>query len=425
MNSYWTVVRFTFMNRIKAKAFLVTSLIFAVVISLGLNLPAIIDALSSGKATKIGMIEDKAGIAKTLQETLAADEKPNLEIVLFPPAGGTAEQEEQALAAKLKAGDIKGYLLLVDNPAVGFPNGVYKAEKVFGSGKQNKLEEALRQIKSQLLSQNAGLTKEQLAKMFSPVAVQTLQLSAAGTEETGGKSEAERNAAFALVYALLFVLFMIITMYGNLIATEITAEKSSRVMEIIITSVSPLKQMFGKITGMFLLGMLQVVFFVVIGLINLAATKDKLDSIGLDLGSIPVSLIVYFLVFFILGFFLYATLLAGIGSLVSRTEELGQAIMPVTMLSLVSFYISIYGLSNPTSSFITGASFVPFFTPMLMFLRIGMVGVPVWQIALGFVSLGVGIFVFGWLGAKIYRIGVLMYGKRPSFKEVFKAMRAM
>ncbi|MBO9610418.1 MAG: ABC transporter permease [Paenibacillaceae bacterium] len=425
MNSYWTVVRFTFMNRIKAKAFLVTSLIFAVVISLGLNLPAIIDAFSSGKATKIGMVEDKAGIAKTLQETLAADEKPSLEIVLVPSAGGTAGQEEQALAAKLKAGEIKGYLLLVDNPAVGFPNGVYKAEKVFGSGKQNKLEEALRQIKSQLLSQNAGLTKEQLAKMFSPVAVQTLQLSAAGTEETGGKSESERNAAFALVYALLFVLFMIITMYGNLIATEITAEKSSRVMEIVITSVSPLKQMFGKITGMFLLGMLQVVFFVVIGLINLAATKDKLDSIGLDLGSIPVSLIVYFLVFFILGFFLYATLLAGIGSLVSRTEELGQAIMPVTMLSLVSFYISIYGLSNPTSSFITGASFVPFFTPMLMFLRIGMVGVPVWQIALGFVSLGVGIFVFGWLGAKIYRIGVLMYGKRPSFKEVFKAMRAM
>jgi ABC-2 type transport system permease protein len=117
-------------------------------------------------------------------------------------------------------------------------------------------------------------------------------------------------------------------------------------------------------------------------------------------------------------------LYAAVGSLISRTEDLAQSVLPVTFLMLGSFYIGIFGLSNPTAGFVTAMSFVPFFTPLIMFLRIGMTDPAIWEIAVSIAGLLVTIVIVGWLSAKMYRVGVLMYGKKPSFKEVFKAMMA-
>jgi ABC-2 type transport system permease protein len=135
-------------------------------------------------------------------------------------------------------------------------------------------------------------------------------------------------------------------------------------------------------------------------------------------------LLVYFIIFYFLGFFLFAMLYAAVGSLISRTEDLAQAILPVTFLSLGSFYIGIFGLNSPTAGFVTAMSFVPFFTPLIMFLRIGMTDPALWQILISILDLLLTILGVAWLSAKIYRVGVLMYGKRPGFKEVLKAMRA-
>jgi len=137
-----------------------------------------------------------------------------------------------------------------------------------------------------------------------------------------------------------------------------------------------------------------------------------------------VEVLVLGLVFYILGYFLYATLFAAIGSLVSRTEELGQAVMPITMLSLASFYIGIFSLSTPNSLLMKVSSFIPFVSPVSMIVRVGIGEPPVWEIALSLVVLAIAIFLFGWLSAKIYRTGVLLYGKRPTFKELRKAMKA-
>ena len=141
--------------------------------------------------------------------------------------------------------------------------------------------------------------------------------------------------SYALVYAMLFMLYIGVIGFGNMVAMEITAEKSSRVMEILITSVSPLKQMFGKIIGICLLALSQIVLIIAVTAINLSLSSSSqlIKELHLSWSDLQISLIVYFLIFYLLGFFIYATVFAAVGSLVSRTEEVGQAIMPMTMLT--------------------------------------------------------------------------------------------
>jgi ABC-2 type transport system permease protein len=266
------------------------------------------------------------------------------------------------------------------------------------------------------------LSETDRALLSTPVSLDVRQI----TDDADGKTAAEQGVAIGLTYAILILLFMAVMITGQLIATEITAEKSSRVMEILVTSVAPLKQMFGKIIGTLLAGLLQMAILVTAFLVNLTLPQNKsaIESLGIRLDVIDPMLIVYALFFYLAGYFLYATLFAAIGSIVSRTEELGQALTPVTLLSLAGFYIAMFGLQNPDSPVVVVCSFIPFFSPFIAFERIGLGDPAAWEIALSAAILLASIVAFGWLAAKIYRTGVLLYGKRPSVKELIKAMKA-
>jgi ABC-2 type transport system permease protein len=244
-------------------------------------------------------------------------------------------------------------------------------------------------------------------------------------DETG-KTQEEQGTAIGLTYVLIILLFMAVMITGQLIATEITAEKSSRVMEILVTSVSPLKQMFGKIMGTFLIGLLQIIVLLGALLLNLLQPQNAgaLKTMGVQLGSIDPMLIAFAVFFYLTGFFLYATLFAAVGSIVSRTEDLAQAVMPITLITVVAFYVAMFGLTHPNHILIVICSFVPFFAPFLMFLRIGLGDPAWWEVVLSIGILLASVLLIGWISAKIYRAGVLMYGKKPSMKELFKAMKA-
>lgn len=421
MNSMWTVMRFTLLNRFRSKAFLVSSIIFALVITVGINLPGIISGFSSDKAAQVGMMETNRAFADQLEAYYTKQEKPAIHIVLLPDQG-SAEANDKMIADKIKSKDLKGFLDLKEDKAAGFPAFTYKSQSSFmESGVREKLQPALFEIKQQQAVKEAGLTQQQLTKLLAPVVVDSVMV-----KDGADKSESQYIVAYILVYALLVLTFMAVTMYGNLIATEITSEKSSRIMEILIATVSPVKQMFGKVLGMFLLGVMQIAFFVILAIININLPNNQsyFESMNLNFGDVPVSLYVYFVIFYLLGFFLFAMLFAAVGSIVSRTEDLGQAVLPITMLAIGGFYIGIFGINAPTGSFITTMSFIPFFSPGVMFLRIGMASPETWEILLSLAILVVTILIVGWLAARIYRTGVLMYGKKPSWKEVSKAMKA-
>ncbi|QGQ98842.1 ABC transporter permease [Paenibacillus psychroresistens] len=426
MNSIMTVIKFTFMNRFRAKSFKIMTVIFILLISVLVNLPSIISAFSSDKPTNVGVLASSSSdIPAQIQQYFI--ENPDMKIAIVPiPDTKSVEGNEKAAKAQIEAKKIKGYLQLFDDPASTFPKAIYKSEGSMEYSIKNKLQAGLQTIKQEQILKDLKLTEEQRTELNTSVAIDTEQITIKDGGTNQGKTEEQMAVAYGLVYVLLFLLFMSVQLFGNLIATEVTAEKSSRVMELLITSVSPLKQMFGKVTGMFLLGMTQLLAFGIAVAINiqLPNNQDFLADNNIHLNETPLSLLLYFVLFFILGFYLFAMLYAAVGSLVSRTEDLGQAVLPITFLSIGSFYIGIFGLNAPTSSFVTAMSFVPVFTPLIMFLRIGMTDPAAWQIWLSILLLLATIGFVSWLSAKVYRIGVLMYGKKPSFKEVFKAMRA-
>lgn len=426
-NGLFTVTAFTIRNKMKSKAFLVTTIIIALILSVVINLPYIISKFSSDGPVKVGAVETDTAVPKLLEQYFAAQKDPSIEMVLYKDQG-SKEANEQYAKDKIDAKEIKGYLEFHDDPAAGFPKVTYKSKGTFNMGTQGNLQTALQTVKTETVARDI-LSKEQLAKIQAPVILDHLQISttSGGAGSVGsGKTQEEINLATGLVYVLIIFLFMGTMISGQLIATEITAEKSSRVMEILITSVSPLKQMFGKILGMFVVAISQIILFVGVALLNLNMPQNvgQLKGLNINLSDIDPALLVYAVLFYLMGFFLYSTLFAAVGSIVSRTEDLGQAIMPITFLSMAGFYIAIFGLSSPTSTFVTAMSFVPFFTPFIMFLRLGLTDPPLWEVLVSIGLLAAAIFLLGWLSARIYRVGVLMYGKRPSWKEIRKAMKA-
>jgi ABC-2 type transport system permease protein len=193
-------------------------------------------------------------------------------------------------------------------------------------------------------------------------------------------------------------------------------------MEILISSVSPIKQMFAKILGIGLLSLTQLAVFLSVGYYSFNKNMESLSGL-FGFNQIPVATICYAVIFFILGYFLYATLAAFLGSLVSRIEDVQQMITPMTMLIVAGFMIAMFGLGKPDAPFITITSYIPFFTPMIMFLRVGMLNIPTWEAVIGIVIMLVTIVIFAIIGARIYRGGVLIYGKFNSYKDIKKALQ--
>lgn len=196
-------------------------------------------------------------------------------------------------------------------------------------------------------------------------------------------------------------------------------------MELLISSAPPITHMFAKIIGIAFLGLTQVIILLGGGYFAIQANQDTMageffEVMGLT-NNDPV-IYIYAVVFFLLGYFLYATLAAMLGSLVSRIEDVNQLIMPMVMLIVIAFILAATGLSVPESTMITVTSYIPFFAPMIMFLRIGMLNIPIWEIALSISILVLTIAAFAALAARVYKGGVLMYGKSGSLKDLKRAI---
>lgn len=422
MNKLSNVIGFTFKNKVKTKSFLITTLVLALLLTIGIHVPYFIDKFSGQESgpVSIGLVySDYPELANSLEKHHGKLAVSGLKLIKY-------EQTEGQLAKDLESGKIAGYLQFVKANEESFPEVDYISKKDSIKGEvQTELQAALQSVKTEFITKGS-LTDAQVAELNAPVAINVQKLSAQDGAEASKDDNDFSPVDFAVMYALIILLFMTIMMTGNMIAAEVTAEKSSRIMEILITSTSPLTQMFGKIIGMFLIGLLQIFIFVGVVVINLSLpyNQESLKGYSLDFSQMDPAMLILGLVYFVLGYFLYATLFAAVGSLVSRTEELGQAVMPITMLSLAAFYIGSFSMSAPDSILMKVSNYVPFFSPITMIVRMG-IGTPKsWEIIISIVVLLISIYVFGWLSAKIYRTGVLLYGKRPTFKELRKAMKA-
>ncbi len=411
MRKFWIVLGHTYFSKVKSKAFIITTSIFLVFILAGANIDKIIDLFSgSDSKEEVAVIDQSDALFAPLEEMLGeAEDSIQLQQVTI---------SEDAAKEQVQDGEFDGLLVLTLDEAEEAVATFYENDAA-ESGTQMMLEQQLQQLKVALATEKAGIDEATLASIYAEVNFDKIAL-----DETT-KSEEELRGARGIVYVMLFLLYMSVLMYGQMIATEVATEKSSRVMEILISSASPITHMFAKIIGIGLLGLSQIVLLIAVGY-GMITTKLKnhsgefFDVFGFD--STSVSIYFYAIMFFLLGYLLYATLSAMLGSLVSKVEDVQQLIMPVIFLIVIAFIIAMVGLNIPDATFITVTSFIPFFSPMIMFLRVSMLDVPLWQLLLSVGILVGTIYVLAIVGARIYRGGVLMYGASRSFKDIKNAL---
>lgn len=260
---------------------------------------------------------------------------------------------------------------------------------------------------------------------LSPEEAQTI-LSTRVTHETVmlGKDQMQN---YFYTYIMVFALYMSILLYGQVVANNVAGEKSSRAMEVLITSVDPVSMMFGKVLASCLAGIAQLtaVFGAALAFFRMNASYWEGNAIIGMFFDIPLWLLGYMLVFFMLGFLFFAFLYGAVGSTVSKMEDISTAVLPVTMLFIVNFVVVVSALGSGVVDgvLMKVCSFLPFSSPMAMFSRIAMSVVPAWEIVLSLAILAASVVGVGVLSAKIYRVGVLLYGTRPKLRELIKAIR--
>ncbi|MBE6572874.1 MAG: ABC transporter permease [Ruminococcaceae bacterium] len=241
--------------------------------------------------------------------------------------------------------------------------------------------------------------------------------------ESLGKDQAQN---FFYTYIMIFALYMVILLYGQMVATNVATEKSSRAMELLITSAKPTSMMFGKVIASCLAGFIQIVTVFGSALIfyNLNKTYWKDSMIIKSIFNIPPTLLLYMLIFFVLGFLIYAFMFGAVGSTASKLEDINTSVMPITMLFVIAFIVVMTSMSsgNVDNTLMKICSYIPFTSPMSMFTRIAMSTVAWYEIALSIVILIGSTVGIGILAAKIYRAGVLMYGTTPKITNIIKAV---
>ena len=276
-------------------------------------------------------------------------------------------------------------------------------------------DEVLQQIYQMNAMINGGMTAEQAGEVMS------IQIT--GEVESLGKDQFQN---FFYTYIMIFALYMVILLYGQMVATNVATEKSSRAMEVLITSAKPNSMMFGKVLASCIAGLVQLVAVFGSALVFYNLNKSYWgDNMIVDsIFNIPPELFVYMLVFFILGFLIYAFMFGAVGSTASKLDDINTSVMPITMLFIIAFFVVMFSMASGSidNTLMTVCSYIPFTSPMAMFTRICMSTVPLYEILISVAILIGSTLGIGFLAAKIYRVGVLMYGTTPKLGAILKAV---
>ena len=254
------------------------------------------------------------------------------------------------------------------------------------------------------------------------LASEILSVQIESNTETLGKDQMQN---FFYTYIMIFALYMVILLYGQMVATNVATEKSSRAMEVLVTSAKPTAMMFGKVRASCIAGFTQLVLVFGTAILLYNVNKEALSHpLIASIFDIPIALFIYLIVFFVLGFLIYAFLYGAIGSTASKLEDINTSVMPITFLFIIAFMVVMFSMSSGSvdNAAMLVCSYIPFTSPMAMFTRICMSTVAWYEIAASIAILIGSTIGIGILSAKIYRVGVLLYGTPPKIGTILKTV---
>lgn len=340
----------------------------------------------------------------------------SFDFIDFKGEGKTMEEVRAELTGRIAAKQLDAFLIIPADYAGEQATFEFYSRNAGDFIVNTTLQDALNDaVRSQRLA-DANINEEMQQSLGRKVDLEVKKV-----DETG--AETENSAGFWAGFVIALLIYLTLAIYGQLIMSAIVEEKETRVAEILFSSAKPFELMMGKLVGVGLAGLTQLAIWVITVAVFLALLLPQLAIMGIQIPVISPLMIIYFFIFFLLGFFIYASIFALIGSMVTSVQEGGQfAFLPV-MLMLGGFYFCFAIIRDPNSTVSFWASVAPFVAPLTMPVRIVMEPPPVWQILLAILLNSLTITALVWLAARVYRVGMLMYGKRATIPEVWKWIR--
>ena len=409
MQQFFTVFKYEFKKIVLSKGYLISTGIMAIILAGVFFLPQLISDLKlfgSSDNTPVALIKTDYQNSETLVQTIHAA-LPDYEVKLTDKSTEEAKQEVIDDKAKFFIEANHNLTEVTEYSKIGFSDASVREVQSIDTIIKNRRQTDL------LAEQN--LAPSAIAKVLNPDVKINLET-------------VNKNGAASVIYTfvLIYALYMAITFYGSHVMNSVVTEKTSRAMEVLATSVKPNALLFGKIISTSLAGLIQIAAIIIEAFIcvKISSVNNPDFPVNQIISNIPTQILFYMLIFFLLGFLIYSFLYGAFASTVSKIDELGSAIMPVQIIIVFTFIATMSAINsgNADTPFNVFLSYFPFTAPMMMFTRAIISNVSTLEIILSILVLIVSTYFIGWLSARIYRIGILMYGEKPNFIKLMAAI---
>jgi ABC-2 type transport system permease protein len=432
VNKIFAVIRREFIERVRTKAFILATLGLPLLMVFAMVVPAMM-MKGTDRTTRVAVIDATsdgtgAAIVTALQKPTFKDgTRPKYAIEHVQRSGDVTAARDSLLlrTSREVAEPLDGVMILPENTlAAGQVD--YFGTNVSSFETMGELRRAVSSVVVGTRLERAGVDAGVVAAATRPAELTTIKVS--DGKPTGESGE----ASFLLAYVMGFLLYISVVLFGQQTMMSVIEEKTSRIMEILASSLRPFQMLLGKVLGVGAVGLLQMGIWVgtvyVVGqnrTVLAGLLKVPVETMqAMPIPSIPTDLLVVFLTYFGLGFLLFGALFAAVGSMVNSTQEAQQAISGVIMVIMVGFFGVFAVIKDPSGGLGTTLSLIPFTAPFVMPVRWSMSSVPLPQLALSLVIMVASLLGVVWVAGRIYRTGILMYGKKPTLREVFRWVRA-
>jgi ABC-2 type transport system permease protein len=421
MRNVLLIIRREFLERVRTKAFVLGTVLFPVFMIAMIFLPALIKT-GGGERTLVLVDQSPAGIGQKVAEALQAPRPAENAIrYTIERVEGTLEPLRAGLNERVEKKEIDGYVVI--GPDVLETNQVaFRARDVTKVQVVQDVETAVTAAVREQRLAGSGLTAVQVAQMVREVKVDAARISGEGQER------GNLMATMATAY-IIFILFMqLIALYGQNAMRSVLEEKNNRIVEVIVSSVRPMHLMAGKILGLAAVALLQIGIWVSFAALMASQAAWLSSRFNISAGAFSAlqldpTVWVVLLVFFALGFVLYAAMYAAAGSMVTSEQEAQQLAFPLMLPLFVPIVFIIPILMDPLGTTARVLSLIPFTSPVVMPMRAVATDVPGWEIAASMALLVLGTVAVVWLAGKIYRVGILSTGKKPTMRELARWLR--
>ena len=410
MKQFFTVLKFELGNYFKNKSYLLTTILFSLLLIVGLSVPSFINipALSGKDKVESNEKEDeeKRVFAIYDKDNIIANNeylKKAFEDVEWENVNSRKEVEDLINEDKADAGfivnSLTDYSYLVENSS-------------FSDENQPIFESVLSRVYREDYLKDKNISVDEMDALYN--------MPIESNVEILGKDSVKN---YIYTYALIFILYFMVIMYGQLIATSVTSEKSNRAIEVLVTSTSSNSLIFGKVIAGAIASFIQMGLIIGSGLVSYKINRDSWNGLLDMVFDIPSNVLLTFAVFGMLGYLLYTFIFGALGALVSKTEDIGKSAGNISMIYVIVFMLTMFNLTKPDGMIIKVMSFIPFSSCNAMFVRVAMGTVPTIEIIISLALLIASIVIVGFLGAKIYRMATLMYGNPIKLSNAIKWLK--